>query len=189
MVVSDSISQGGSQDYSKTYCLFCSSGHEEKVAQHINSQYENVLALPVFQVKHRSEKGVKTLVKEVMLPGYVFVYSSDTIPMTQILLNSKTLKFLKDSEGTYELYGGNLEYAQWVLRYNGIIGCSKAVRIGSRIKVIDGPLKDYEGYIKEVSKKNRNARIEMMFMGRMISAWLPFEWVEDALQTPAIPAQ
>lgn len=167
------------------YCLFCRVGYEEKVAQTITMQNTNILALPVLQEKHQSKNGTRTLIKQVMLPGYVFIYANYPIEMKYILCDSKALRFLKDTEGCCELYGENLKYAKWVLRYNGLLECSKAMRLGSRVKIIEGPLKDYEGYIREISKKNRNGRIEMTFMGQTISAWLPFEWVEEGL--PSIP--
>jgi transcription antitermination factor NusG len=114
-----------------------------------------------------------------MLPGYVFIFADGCKNIKRISLNSNVLRLLRDTDGVYELYGENLEYARWVLQYDGLIKCSKAIRLGSRIKVTDGPLKDYEGHIKEVSKKNRNGRVELVFMGRTLSVWLPFEWVEE----------
>ena len=161
------------------YCLFCRVGQEEKVAQTINEPHKDILALPVLQEKHRSKNGIRSIVKQVMLPGYVFVYSCSNVVNERIMYSSKVLRFLHDTEGNYDLSGSDLEYAKWVLRYNGLIGCSKAVRLGSRVKVIEGPLKDYEGHIKEISKKNRNGRVEIDFMGRLLSVWLPFEWVEE----------
>lgn len=163
----------------KTFCFFCRVGYEEKVANEINKYNDGLLALPVLQEKHRSQNGVRTIVKQVMLPGYVFVYSNESITIERILKNSKVLRVLKDTDGDCELYGKDMEYAKLVLKYNGLLSCSKAIRLGSHVKVVEGPLKDYEGYIKEISKKNRNGRIEMMFMGQMISAWLPFDWVEE----------
>lgn len=164
-------------DYRKVFCVFCQAGYEEKVAAEIMKKNDSILALPVLQEKHRSQNGVRTIVKQVMLPGYIFIFSNENISEALFLRKSKVLRFLKDTEGTSELYGDNLKYAQWVLKYFGIIRCSKAMRIGSRVKVVEGPLKEYEGYIKEISKKNRNGRVEMVFMGQLISVWLPFEWV------------
>ncbi len=165
--------------FNKAYCLFCVSGCEEKIAAEINKRYNDILALALFQEKHQSKNGVRSIVKKVMIPGYVFIFSNEDIPFNQILFNTKAIKFLMDTDGNNELYGENLEYANWVLSYMGMIGCSSAVRIGSRVKLIEGPLKDYEGHIKEISKKNKNGRIEVMFMGRLLSVWLPFEWVEE----------
>jgi len=165
--------------YTYAYCLFCYTGYEERAAQEIRKQCPGVYALPIFQEKHRSQNGKRTIVKEVMLPGYLFLFTDKPLFNTRSIRNSKTLKLLKDGEGIAALYGENLSYARWVLRYDGLIGTSKAARIGSRIKVIEGPLKDLEGCIKEVSKKNRNGRVEMTFMNRKISVWLPFEWVQE----------
>ena len=168
-------------NWEHAYCIFCRSGTEEKVAAELIRQHDGLLAMPVYQEKHQSRSGVKSLVREVMLPGYVFVYTRD-IPDDERKFtrgNPNALRILSDADGAAELYGDNLDYARWVMRYSGLIRCSKAVRVGSRIRITEGPLKDYEGYIREISKKNRNGRIEIPFMGQTIKAWLPFEWVEE----------
>ena len=168
-----------SSNYKKAYCLFCRSGYEEKVAHAINRHHKDMLALPIFQEKHRSKNGVRRIVKQVMLPGYVFIYANKKVFMEELLCDSKAIRPLKDTDGKCELFGENLKYAQWVLRYNGIISCSKAIRLGSRVRIVDGPLKDYKGQVREISKKNRNGRIEVVFMNRALDIWLPFEWVEE----------
>ena len=165
------------------YCIFCRSGTEEKVASNLMQQQDKVLAMPVYQEKHQSKGGVKTLVREVMLPGYVFLYSETPQNTDRSLIRGtpNALRILSDADGTSELYGANLDYARWVIHYSGLISCSKAIRIGSRVQITEGPLKDYEGCIREISKKNRNGRVEIPFMGQTIRVWLPFEWVEETV--------
>ena len=36
-----------------------------------------------------------------------------------------------------------------------------------------------EGYIVKYSPRNRNCLVEVSFMNRTISAWLPFEWTDQ----------
>ena len=170
--------QFNSFDEVNAYCIFCSVGNEQKIANLINEQCSGIYALSIMMEKHHSKNGVKSIVRQTLLPGYVFIYSMREIPTERILRSSKVIRLLKDTDGECKLYGENLEYAKWVLKYKGMIGCSKAIQLGSRVQVVEGPLKDYEGMIKEVSKKNRNGRIEIAFMGRLLSIWLPFEWVQ-----------
>jgi transcriptional antiterminator NusG len=167
------------ESYTNAYCLFCSAGYEQKVAGIINRRNKDILAMPVLQEKHKSTNGVRSVVRQVMLPGYVFIYAKEMLHLKSLLCHSKALRLLKDTEGDCELYGENLKYAQWVLSYDGLIGRSKAVRLGGRVKIVEGPLKECEGCITKISKKNRNGRIEMMFMGHAIDIWLPFEWMEE----------
>ena len=56
---------------------------------------------------------------------------------------------------------------------------SKAIKVNGKVRVISGPLYNMVGNIKEYSKKNRNCRIEITLFGRLISMWLPFQWVEE----------
>ena len=167
------------ENYTNAYCLFCNAGYEQNVAGVINRRNKDVLAMPVLQEKHKSKNGVRSVIRQVMLPGYVFIYSKEMLHLQSLLCHSKALRVLKDTEGGCELHGENLKYAKWVLHYKGLIGCSKAVRLGNRVKIMEGPLKDCEGLITEISKKNRNGRVEMMFMGHAVNIWLPFEWMEE----------
>ena len=175
------MTQVTGDNWEHAYCIFCRSGMEEKVAANLMRQHDDLLAMPVYQEKHQSKGGVKSLVREVMLPGYVFLYSQAPQNNDRGLIRGapNALKVLSDADGAAELYGANLEYARWVLHYSGLITCSKAIRLGSRVQITEGPLKDYEGCIREISKKNRNGKVEIPFMGQTIRVWLPFEWVEE----------
>ena len=159
------------------YCVFCKAGYEEKVAKAINAQ-NGLTAFPVMQEKHKSKNGVKSVVRQVMLPGYVFVYTNSPIPTKHVFSNTKVIYLLKYSDESYQLYGEDLAYAKWILKYNGLIACSTAVRLGSQVKIVEGPLKDYEGTIQEISKKNRNAKIVITIADRIFNIWLPFIWIE-----------
>ena len=59
---------------------------------------------------------------------------------------------------------------------------SKAIKDNGKVRVISGPLYNLVGNIKEYSKKNRNCRIEITLFGRLISMWLPFQWVEEVTE-------
>ncbi len=56
-------------------------------------------------------------------------------------------------DNTKKLRGHDLEFIQWLKRQNGMIGISKAIQIGTKIKIIDGPLKKYEGNIIKINKR------------------------------------
>ena len=56
---------------------------------------------------------------------------------------------------------------------------SKAIKVNGKVRVISGPLYNMVGNIKEYSKKNRNCRIEITLFNRVISMWLPFQWLVE----------
>ena len=47
---------------------------------------------------------------------------------------------------------------------------------GDRIKIIEGPLKDYEGVIKKVNKHRRSAMVEMKVGEHIKNVWMSFQW-------------
>jgi transcriptional antiterminator NusG len=75
------------------------------------------------------------------------------------------------------LQGDDLSFAQWVYQYKGKIGVSKAMMVGDRIKVFEGPLKDYEGVIKKVNKQRRSTMVEVSVGSSSKNIWLAFEWI------------
>lgn len=160
------------------FCLFCKTGREITLAEELNRTYPDYLALPFVRAMHRSRLGVRFLEQDILLAGYIFLYLPESNE-DSIMLAAKTgFRILGDIDGLKALKGANRDYAAWVLSYGGIIGVSKALRVGSRVKIVDGPLLHIEGYIAEYSKKNRNCRVQIDVEGKELKAWLPFEWVE-----------
>lgn len=165
------------------YCLQCLSGHERALAERISSYYPEIEAIAVMQEMHESRGGSKILVQRVMLPGYVFLFSSQPVPFHQILPMANFMRFL--SYGNAEnraLRGEDLAFACWIKRHGGLLSCSKAVREGSQLKIIHGPLQDHIGIVVKVDRHNRNVCLSIMFSGNVRKVWMPFQWAEEADQ-------
>ena len=165
-----------------SYCLQTMGGKEIELAREINILYKDkeVLALPFLRITHKSKNGVKSTFQKVMLPGYVFLYLPKDSKPFEIRPGGVSFHFVSNVEkNDYVLHGSDEKYAQWVFNSGGIIGMSKAIKVNGKVRVISGPLYNMVGNIKEYSKKNRNCRIEITLFGRLISMWLPFQWVEE----------
>ena len=165
-----------------SYCLQTMGGKEIELAREINILYKDkeVLALPFLRITHKSKNGVKSTFQKVMLPGYVFLYLPNDSKPFEIRPGGVSFHFVRNVEkNDYILHGSDEKYAQWVFNSGGIIGMSKAIKVNGKVRVISGPLYNMVGNIKEYSKKNRNCRIEIILFGRLISMWLPFQWVEE----------
>ena len=157
-------------------------GKEIELAREINILYKDkeALALPFLRITHKSKNGVKSTFQKVMLPGYVFLYLPKDSKPFEIRPGGVSFHFVSNVEkNDYILHGSDEKYAQWVFKSGGIIGMSKASKVNGKVRVISGPLYNMVGNIKEYSKKNRNCRIEITLFGRLISMWLPFQWVEE----------
>ena len=165
-----------------SYCLQTMGGKEIELAREINILYKDkeVLALPFLRITHKSKNGVKSTFQKVMLPGYVFLYLPKESEQFEIRPGGVSFHFVSNVEkNDYILHGSDEKYAQWIFNNGGIIGMSKAIKVNGKVRVISGPLYNLVGNIKEYSKKNRNFRIEITLFGRLISMWLPFQWVEE----------
>ena len=88
-------------------------------------------------------------------------------------------RVLKQQLELGKLFGDDYRYSEWVLKQDGLIGVSKAVKVNERVKIVDGPLAEFEGYIVKYSKRNRNCLVEVNFMNQTIRTWLPFEWTDQ----------
>ena len=165
-----------------SYCLQTMGGKEIELAREINILYKDkeVLALPFLRITHKSKNGIKSTFQKVMLPGYVFLYLPKDSKPFEIRSGGVSFHFVSNVEkNDYVLHGSDEKYAQWIFNSGGIIGMSKAIKVNGKVRVISGPLYNMVGNIKEYSKKNRNCKIEIILFGRLISMWLPFQWVEE----------
>lgn len=85
---------------------------------------------------------------------------------------------LQYADGTYALHQEDEQLARWLLKHDGVIGASKAIREGERIRAVEGPMKGYGGTIAKVNKQRQRALVEFQFDRRAWSVWMDFEWVE-----------
>lgn len=78
------------------------------------------------------------------------------------------------------LRGGDLEFARWLQRHNGVIETSKVVQEGAKIKIISGPLREYEGKIIKVNKRQKCAAVQIVSEKIPCTVWLSFDFIEEA---------
>ena len=170
---------GESTSAQKAYgCVFCVTGKEEIVANSIQKDCPGVHATAVRQVKRRTVSGSTTLVTQIAFPGYVFLEAEPRNEYVFRVPRQGVIKLLTTFDHAWQLYGSDERFARWVFSLNGLISLSKAYREGDRVKVVSGPLKDLEGSILRVDKRNQNGQISLMFNNRMVKTWLGFEFVE-----------
>lgn len=171
-------SEGEAMPFCWYGCFFCRTGQEVKLAQAAESRWPGMKACAVSALKRRSSEGVKTLNSEVMLPGYIFFETTEDCAPTAPFPEG-ILRLLTNLDGGFALSGQDEWFAKWVIGQNGEIGMSKAHRVGDHIQIQKGPLKDMEGYILRIDRRNRNGLVRLEVNGREIKAWLPFEIVEN----------
>jgi transcriptional antiterminator NusG len=122
----------------------------------------------------KNGKAVKTI--RPIFPGYVFFeYASE--PLWRLLQKEKYICYpLEYADHTKELRNGDLEFVIWLKNNKGIVKVSKAVEEGKWIKIIDGPLKEYEGKIKKINKNRKCMEVEMGTEKITNRIWLSYEF-------------
>jgi len=161
-------------------CLFCTTGQEKETARNVETVWPDVKAHAVCVLKRRTTQGVKSLQSEILIPGYVFFrapagYTNfDPWP-------AGVWRMLRSLSGSWRLDGNNEQFARWLFDQAGEIGLSGAHEVGGRIQIHSGPLKDLEGHILRIDRRNRSAQVCLTVNGREIRVWLGFELLEDNL--------
>ena len=126
-----------------------------------------------------------------LLPGYVFfeitedgasafeINDSASQSLSEFSRIDSVLKLLRYSDGTWRLFGSDNLFADMLFRTEGNIGLSQAYfDKGDRIRILDGFLKDYEGNITSVNRKNKTVVVTVNLQGKKVTMRLGYELVE-----------
>ncbi len=159
-------------------CVFCKTGSENILAEQLKEIAGIREAFAVQQVQHRSERGVRSEIVKIMLPGYVFFLADGTLKPHLLYQNDSVLRLLTYGEA-WALRGGDLDFARWMHRHGGLLGLSRAYRVGQRVTIASGPLKELEGVIQKVDRRNRNGLVLIEFCGKQIKVWLAFDYISE----------
>ena len=176
--------KGGAPVY---YVIQVVSGMEDKVKEQIEVMVEKELYddcfYPIRHVKKKIRGEWKKL-REKLLPGYVFIVSSDIeelylrlryVPAFTKLLGKDGGQFVPLPEHEVE----------WLKKITGSIGSHMEAGLSQIfvseedvVTILSGPLKDMEGYIKKIDLHRRIAKVEVDFMNQKTLLHLGIEMIE-----------
>ncbi|MDN5302821.1 MAG: transcription termination/antitermination protein NusG [Thermoanaerobacteraceae bacterium] len=146
----------------KWFVLFTKSGEENKLKEAIEHIFPPDEIKPLIPRRRLTEKrqGKKIEVVRTLFPGYVFINTTMT---------EETYNNIKKMPVGSKLLMADLEPAEVpveemrpILKLTGasdIIGYSTGIRVGTKVKIIDGPLKDFEGLIIDVDSRKGRAKV------------------------------
>ena len=160
-------------------CVFCITGKERLVANGIELFSRSARARAVCQTMRRTSSGVTTLHDEVVIPGYVFFEAPGNAELHDLIPGDDMISVLTYSDGDWRLFGEDENYAKFIFKYDGTLSLSTAHKIGDRIVIVDGPLKELEGMITRIDKRNRSGQVTVQFAGREQKIWLGFDIVKE----------
>jgi len=122
----------------------------------------------------RPKKKIVRVTKR-LFPGYVFLESEEEPAWEVLAKNVNILKPLGYDDCNKALRGPDLEFVSFLKFNKGFLGISKAIQVGARIQIIDGPLKDYEGRIVKLNRRRYAAEVVIDGAGIVPMVWLPYE--------------
>lgn len=159
------------------YCLHCISGKESQLKNKLNGM--GYSAFVPIEIK-RTYGSKPATHEKTLLPGYVFFeFAGGGKPdWRQIKETSYVIKILEYSDGNRALRDDDLGFIEWMKRINFKLDISNVIQIGTKIKVIDGPLKDYEGQIAAVKKQRKYVAIKINLIEQASLIWCPIEYIE-----------
>lgn len=172
-------------------CFFCKSGKEEDVIRLFNKTFPNGKAIAPTRTKIRRTRESAIEEQVPLLPGYVFFIITDEgtpapgiidailMALMEFSKNDSVLKLLRYSDGKWRLFGSDDQFAEMLFKMDGNIGLSQAYfDKGDKIRILDGFLKDYEGNITSVNRKNKTVEVTVNLQGKKMIMRLGFELVK-----------
>ncbi|MFV9567142.1 antiterminator LoaP [Thermoanaerobacter mathranii] len=166
----------------KWYVIFTRGGFENKVKDIIQNCFkeEVKLLVPKRKIIERV-KGQPVEKIKLLFPGYVFVNAemSDELyyKMSEVL---KRGVFLKEGKRPAFVKEEEMKIILSLIKNSDLIDVSKGIMEGERVKIIEGPLKGYEGLIKKIDKRKKRAKVMLSIAGELKSVDLAIEVIENA---------
>ena len=161
------------------FCVFCEINREDKAELFLQEAGYNVIS--AFAERRIIVNGKIKNVLRSLVPGYVFFETEkilDGIAWREICKMQHIRYPLKYTDNEKKLRGKDLEFIHWLKGNKGVIKISKIIEIGNRINVLEGPLKDYEGKIIKINKRQKCVAVKLDGEGMENIIWLSYECVQ-----------
>ncbi len=158
------------------YCVSCMANMDATVVRNIE-QVLPARAISLSFDREEHKDGAWRVKTHPLFWGYIFVYADLPLDTQKIYEIDHVNRVLQYGDGNCNLHGEDRCFAEWVLRYEGHIGLSKALLVGDKTRIIDGPLKEYEGVIRSVNRQKGKALVDISIGDTVKPTWLYFEWM------------
>lgn len=170
----------------KWYVLHTYSGYENKVMQNLKSRIETMglennvfdIKIPTETVTEIKDGGRRVDEERKVFPGYVLV---------RMELDDRSWAAVRNTPGVTGFVGSQASPAPLTREeYNKIMkrGNHEAPRktstnleVGQTVKVVSGPLADFEGTVSEVAPESNKVKVLVSIFGRETPVELSFDQV------------
>ena len=171
-------------------CVFCLTGSEKSVAWRIEKKRLGRVLIPQ-KVKPFRVNGQWVDRRELLMPGYFFVFTDEKYPFSQLKNVDGIIRVLTygDQDEDGYLTGWDLEFAAWLQKEDGLIGKLDAVREGDFVRIIDGALQDMQGRIVGINRHRHTVNVEVTLFGAKRNVWLGYEVIETVSEKPHVETE
>ncbi len=165
---------------SNWYVMQVITGKEKKVEALLLKLKLNSLVpfLPKKKLKIKKRGIVKDLISP-LYPGYIFIIGEWNIEEAKKMIKSPgAIKFI----GGVKSPGILLEEEKGIIKKiakTGVAEYSKVIKIGNKIRVLSGALKEFEGVIESVDRRKQRAIVRLPLLNSMVKVTLGFEYIES----------
>lgn len=157
------------------YAIQVMRGREERVADLVGRTVPRELAEECFYPRYVTETKVRgrwVSVERPMFPGYLIAVSGRPAELSHVCARLGEFARLLTMDGApvplareeVELIGGLTRPGERV------VPMSRAVKVGERVVITEGPLVGHEGLIRELNRRKSTAYLEVDLCGRKVGA-------------------
>ena len=161
------------QQGKRWYVLHTYSGYEENVSRNLKQRIESMdmedkifdILVPT-ETKIRIRNGKRSTVREKIFPGYVLVNMIVTDDSWYVVRNTPNVTgFVGSGTTPTPISEGEVKELQ---RRMGVEEPTYKidVSVGSPVKIVDGPFKDFEGKVSDVDEAKGKVKVLVTMFGR-----------------------
>lgn len=155
------------------YAIFVETGKEEAVSKRINRELSQTVLDGQFTIlipKRRMVERRNGICEEVeykLFPGYILVKTEYINELYHLTFRLEHLyRYLRCSGVFDEIRLEEISNIVYMANEEGVIGLSNIVIDNDTVKVIDGSLRNYKGFVVKIDKHKGRARVLFKFNGQ-----------------------
>ena len=160
------------------YVIHTMSGQEQdcklQCEKYVDGQAYQELFIPQYIAQKHFKKEWHD-VKKTLFPGYLFVDTEDIGTVMEGLKKFRQYtKVLRDGELVSPITQEEQAFLSAMMDKDHIVKYSEGFLIGKTVCITQGPLRNYQGNIKNIDRHRRIAKIDVPIFGRMTPVELGF---------------
>lgn len=162
------------------YCLFCETSKCRKVASLLEKNGLERAFSPQI-VRRQRKKGENIELMFDLLPGYVFVYSSQPLKELSHLKVDGVIRLLGSPDNGYCLVEEDWLFALNLLERNGLIDVLNLLRVGDTVTISDELFLGHQGKVVQIDYRKQRAKVLFEFSGVSWNCWVACNLVPSTL--------